>query len=253
MKVCHPIQRTAFSVECPLSAVSNFLWLGNILNSQVFAKRETISHGVKYPYFNSTHVIFRLKTGNNWVSVVSIYSSFLLNFLSCLSHSYSAWQALGCGSYRKIVKSELKFVSLKDIVKQIHTVHTNPFNGPIFKKLYLWPTRAWPQPPKFLMIWIFPDITYCLFLIHMHVPGLWQLAGLFLISLLCMSNKGWHFFRNTQTRNVLLQLQRNKAEPSHHGEITKSEGEVANRRKRSPPWFAADILFLATQVCCNCS
>lgn len=83
------------------------------------------------------------------------------------------------------------------------------------------------------MIWIFPDIAYCLFLIHMHVSDLWQLAGLFLILLLHMSNKGWHFFRNPQTSNKLLQLQRKRAESCHQGEIIKSRGETAKRRKQS--------------------
>lgn len=104
------------------------------------------------------------------------------------------------------------------------------------------------------MIWIFPDIAYCLFLIHMHVSDLWQLAGLFLILLLHMSNKGWHFFRNPQTSNKLLQLQRKRAESCHQGEIIKSRGEIAKRRKRSSHGLQPTYIFFFghSQVCCNC-
>lgn len=105
------------------------------------------------------------------------------------------------------------------------------------------------------MIWIFPDIAYCLFLIHMHVSDLWQLAGLFLISLLHMSNKGWHFFRNPQTSNKLLQLQSEKAEPCHQGEIIKSGREVAKRSKGSSHGLQPTynfFLFGHSRASCNC-
>lgn len=128
MRVWHSLQKMAFSVEysLPSSVRWNLLWGGNNLNSPDFAKRKINDHGVKFPYFNGTHFMFRLRTLNNRVSFISVYSSFLLNFLFCLSHSNSAWQ--GCGFYRKMVKSKLKIVSLKIHSQFIQTYLLIPFS-----------------------------------------------------------------------------------------------------------------------------
>ena len=68
-----------------------------------------------------------------------------------------------------------------------------------------------------------------------------------------MSNKVWHFFRNPQSSNKLLQLQRKRAEPCHHGEIIKSEGEVAKRRKGSSCGLQlTQFFFDPSKVWCNC-